>query len=107
MHSTPYPTALAQQRFGRLARETAQPGARCTHRGPEYTSSQDSLGGMYLMDPVHSAANQSPLANMEISEQALNAPRKRSQFLKGLMVAGAGVAAAAVLVPAAELVTSH
>jgi hypothetical protein len=59
------------------------------------------------MDPVHSAANQSPLANMKISEQALNTPRKRSQFLKGLMVAGAGVAAAAVLVPAAELVTSH
>jgi ferritin-like protein len=62
---------------------------------------------MYIMEPDHSAADQSPLANLEISEQALNTPRKRSQFLKGLMVAGAGVAAAAALAPAVGATVGH
>jgi hypothetical protein len=49
------------------------------------------------MEPVHSVTDQSPLAHLEISEQMLNTPRKRSHFLKGLIVAGAGIAAAAAL----------
>jgi len=61
---------------------------------------------MYIMEPIDSVADQSPLANLEISEQALNTPRKRSEFLKGLMAAGAGVAAAASLGPAG-LASAH
>ncbi len=37
---------------------------------------------------------------MEVTEQTLNTPRKRSQFLKGIMAASAGVAAIAVTGPA-------
>jgi len=41
------------------------------------------------------------LANLEICAQALSTPRKRAQFLKGLMAASAGLAAAAAVGPAA------
>ena len=59
------------------------------------------------MEPVHSVADQSPLADLAISEHALNTPRKRSQFLKGLLVAGAGIAVAAALAPTAGVAAGH
>jgi len=40
--------------------------------------------------------------NLEICEQALATPRKRGQFLKGLMAASAGLAAAAPSDPPPE-----
>ncbi len=45
--------------------------------------------------------------NLEICEQALATPRKRQQFLKGLMAASAGLAAAAVGPAAALASTAH
>ena len=44
--------------------------------------------------------------NLEICEQALATPRKRGQFLKGLMAASAGLAAAAAVGPAASALAS-
>jgi len=44
--------------------------------------------------------------NLEICEQALATPRKRGQFLKGLMAASAGLAAAAAVGPAAGALAS-
>ncbi len=44
--------------------------------------------------------------NLEICEQALATPRKRGQFLKGLMAASAGLAAAAAVGPAAGVLAS-
>ena len=43
------------------------------------------------------------MSNLEICEQALNTPRKRGQFIKGLMAASVGVTAAAALGPGAAL----
>lgn len=46
------------------------------------------------------------LDTLEISEQALNTPRKRDQFIKGLMTASVGLAAAAAVAPGAALASS-
>jgi hypothetical protein len=62
---------------------------------------------MYIVKQIHSVADQSPLANLEISADVLNTPCKRSRFLRGLLVAGAGIAAAATLGPTAGLAAGH
>ena len=54
-----------------------------------------------------SSSTTSPFANLEICEQALNTPRKRGQFIKGLFAASAGMAAAATLGPVATLAASR
>jgi len=59
------------------------------------------------MQPEKSPVRRSALANLKISEDMLNTPHKRRQFLKGLMVAGAGIAAAAILAPAAGVAPAH
>jgi hypothetical protein len=59
------------------------------------------------MEPNTSVANQSPLANLEIRANVLNTPHQRSQFLKGLLIAGAGIATAATLAPTAGLAAGH
>jgi len=49
------------------------------------------------METNTTVAGASALDNLEISAQALNTPRKRKQFIKGLAAASAGMAAAAVI----------
>ncbi len=55
-----------------------------------------------IMEPNTAVSGTSELDNLEICAQALNTTRKRKQFIKGLMAASAGMAAAAA-VPASVL----
>ena len=47
-----------------------------------------------------------PIDTIEVCEQTLNTPRKRKQFIKGLMVASAGMATAVAVAPASILAGS-
>jgi rubrerythrin len=60
-------------------------------------------GDMHIMEPINSVPNQSPSANLEIRANVLNTPHKRSQFLKGVLIAGTGIATAATLAPTVGL----